>query len=338
MLPEELKQYKMIRQPYRITMAKWDFTAVQKRILTKVISMLQKEISLVATGTQVGQLEIFAESNESIKLIFLLKDIVKNENNHSRVKDALQELRNLNVQIILPATNSRKSKQPEQETILTGLIERAVLTKYSRTVSIIIHRATAQELVKTANGLTKYAEDIMYLTNSTYTQKLYELISHWKDLSAYTITPDKFREHFFLTDKYPQIKDLIRRVIKPAEKELKEIADIYFVFKPTIKSGRITLFNFEIIHKQQLYEEASKQIQLRNYNIYLLQRHFGFQEKHIQSIDYILSASNITAAVAKKILDIDDFIQTKRQLPEKAIKNIPEYVIHALKNEFGKDG
>ena len=274
MLPKELPQYKMIRQPYRITMANWDYTAVQKRILTKMISILQKEISLVATGIPIGQLEIFTESNDSVTLIFLLKDILKKDNNHSSVKRALQELRNLNIQITLPATNSKTSKKPEQKTILTGLIERAVLTKYSREVTIIIHRLTAQELVKAANGLTKYAEEIMYLTNSSYTQRLYELISHWKDLNVYSITPDKFREHFFLTDKYPQLKDLIRRVIKPAEIELKEIADIYFVFKPIIKSRRITLFNFVIIHKQKLYEEASKQNKLQNNNRELLKKAF----------------------------------------------------------------
>lgn len=36
--------YTMIRQPYCITMAKWDYTVVQKRNITLIISSLQKEV------------------------------------------------------------------------------------------------------------------------------------------------------------------------------------------------------------------------------------------------------------------------------------------------------
>ena len=331
---EEVLNYKIIRQPYRITMAKWDFTVTQKRILTKLISLLQKEISLVAKGMPIGQLEIFSNVDDSIKLTFSLNDIVKNSNNYTHVKKTLQELRNFDVQIVLPATKSKTSKKPEVETILTGLIERAVLTKHSRNVTVIIHKATAQELVKATNGLTQFAEEVMYRTDNSYTQKLYELISHWKDKEVFSISPDDFREKLSLTDKYPLIKDLIRRIIKPAEVELKEIADVFFIFNTSTTGRKITKFNFVIKHKKTLHQDELNQIRLRDDNIHLLKAHLGFRSDHIDSIADILYSNDLIGELRNKIIELYAYVQEAARTPQTAIKKVPEYIIRSLKNEF----
>jgi len=331
---EDSLKYKIIRQPYRITMARWDFTVTQKRILTKIISSLQKEISLIENDVPYGQLEIFSKPGDSVTLSISLNDMVKDSNNYSNSKKALQELRKLDVQIVLPATKSRTSQKPEQETILTGLIERAILIKNSRNVIIIMHRATAQELVKVSNGLTQFAEEVMYLTSNRYTQKLYEMISHWKDKEILSITPNDFRVRFLLEDKYPEIKDLIRRVIKPAESELKKIADVFFVFSTTTTGRKITKFNFAIKNRKILQQQEEAQQKLRNDNIHLLRTHFRFSEEHINSIAEILSRNDILFSLRDKIVELYSYVQEVNRHPNNAIRKIPEYVIQSLKNEY----
>lgn len=331
---KEILSYKIIRQPYRITMARWDFTVTQKRILTKIISMLQQEISFMAKGASVKQLELFSTSDDSIKLQFSLNDIVKASNNYAHVKAALQGLRSIDVQIVLPATKSKTSGKPGEETVLTGLIERAILTRHSRSVSIVIHKATAAELINAANGLTRFAEEVMYLTDNSYTQKLYEMISHWKDQEVFTISPDDFREKLSLKNKYPQLKDLIRRVVKSAEKELKEIADVYFVFKPSVSGRRITKFNFIIKHRKVDLEILAKADQLRNDSIYLLKTHLFFNEQHLEQIYYILSNDHFLSLLRVKIIEISNYITDVRNYPDRAIKDIPKYVIKSLISSF----
>src|SRR5664279_1882440 len=200
-----IERYSLIRQPYRITMARWDFSVLQKRILTKIISKLQKEISLLQNGLVFEQLDLFKNSNndaDAIKLTFLLSEFVKDGNNYAQFKKAINQLRAFNIEIIkivLPAVKSKKAKKPEEELILTGLIEMAVIKKYARDITISLHKATAMELVKVANGLTVFAEEVMYETNNKYTQKIYELICQWKDIGVYTLTV---------------AKDLIKKIIR----------------------------------------------------------------------------------------------------------------------------
>ncbi|MGI4806461.1 MAG: hypothetical protein ACRYFL_16955, partial [Janthinobacterium lividum] len=135
-------------------------------------------------------------------------------------------------------------------------------------------------------------------------------------------------------DKYPQIKDLIRRVIRPAEMELKEIADVFFVFNTSSTGRKITKFNFVIKHKKTLHEDELNQIRLRDDNIHLLKAHLGFRPEHIQAVAEILSRNDLIGSLRNKIIELHTFIQEAGQTPKTAIKKIPEYVIQSLKNQF----
>jgi len=324
--------YTMIRQPYRITMARWDFTPVQKRILTKIVSVLQKEITLVEKGLPFGQLDLF-QKGDTVELELQLGDLVKNGNNYAHVKKALQDLRKLDVQIELPPVISKKSKMPEDDLIITGLIERALIRKNARTVKIYMHRATAKELVMTSHGLTVYAEDVMFLTDNSYTQKIYEIISHWKDKDSYCITPDDFRKKLSLESKYPQLKDLIRRVIKPAEVELKEIGDIYFEFSTTKSGVKITKFNFIIKHRKTLHEEEVHLIKLREDTVNLLRQHFKFKDEHFAEIQFLLHDLKRIQALRAKITDLVRIIQERNSTSDKIV-SVPKWTVASLLNEF----
>jgi hypothetical protein len=326
--------YKIIRQPYRITMARWSYTVIQKRILTKIISKLQKEIALLEKGFSIGQLDLFANNTDSIELIFLLNELVKNSNNYSIVKKALQQLRSLDIEIILPAVRGYKSKQPEQELILTGLIERAVIQKNKRTVRISMHRATAKELIKISNGLTYFAEDVMYLTDNTYTQKIYELLSHWKDKEVYSISEADFRKKMNLEDKYPSMKALIQWVIKPAGKELLAIGDIYFDFRPSKKGNTITQLNFIIKHRKTVAAEDLHLLKLKEASITMLRLHFHFKQEHFSEIQLILATPGWMPTLYSKIMELWLKLKANSSSGGKKITNLPQWTIACLLHEF----
>lgn len=338
-----IESYSLIRQPYRITMARWDFSVLQKRILTKIISRLQKEISLLERGVEFGKLELFkkpSDDSDTIKLKFLLSEFVRDGNNYAQFRKAINQLRAFNVeivQIVLPAVKSKKAKKPEEELILTGLIERAVIKRYARDITISLHKATAMELMKAANGLTVFAEDVMYETNNKYTQKLYEIICQWKDIGVYTITIIKFRELLVLENKYRETKDLIKKVIRTSEKELKLIGDVFFDFSVTKRGNIITHFNFIIKTKAILKREMEHQIVVREDTINLLRQYFGFKSYHLKQIEWILKDLNQISGLRRKITELA-LILPERRASCQPIKDIPSWTIASIRNEFEPTG
>jgi plasmid replication initiation protein len=326
---KELK-YKIIRQPYRITMARWNYTVIQKRILTKIIAKLQREMVSLERGIHIGQLDLFKTNNDSVELSFLLNDLVKNSNNYAVVKEALKKLRNIDIEIVLPAVKEKKNKPRDEEIVLTGLIERAVIRKHERTVKITMHKATALELIKVSHGLTYFAEEVMYLSNNSYTQKIYEIICHWKSKDVYTITVDEFRKLVAIEDKYPQTKLLIRDIIKPTQKELLEIGDVYFVFTATKKGNTITAFNFIIKTRFKDAEENRKHILLREDAINILKKGLHFNELQTKEIWKLVSNLETIVKVHGKITSLWVKLFNK----ERVVENIPAWVIASLKNEF----
>ena len=334
------EKYSLIRQPYRITMSMWNYSVWQKRILTKIISRLQRDITLLERGTEFGQLELFKNSNDdTVKLKFLLCDFIKNRNNYAQFKKAINQLRSVNVeivQIVLPAVRSKKAKRPEEEVVLTGLIERAVIKKYARDITISMHKATAMELMKVANGLTVFAEDVMYETNNKYTQKIYEIICQWKDVGVYTLSVEKFRELLVLKNKYVDTKILIRDIIRPVEKELKKIGDVFFDFSSTKRGNIITHFNFIIKTKVLMKKESEHLLIVKEDTINLLRQHFGFKAHHLKQIEDIFKDLNGIAALRSKITELA-IILSDRKISSQPVKDIPAWTIASIKNEFTDD-
>ena len=337
--PGLIENYSLIRQPYRITMSMWNYSVWQKRILTKIISRLQRNITLLERGAEFGQLELFKSSDDdTVRLKFLLTDFIKDGNNYAQFKKALNQLRSVNVEIariVLPAVKSRKAKKPEEELILTGLIERAVIKKYAREITITMHKVTAMELMKVANGLTVFAEDVMYKTNNKYTQKIYEMICQWKDIGVYVLTISKFKELLVLGNSYPEPKELIRRVIRPAEKELKLIGDVFFDLSVTKNGRAITHLNFIIKTKSSLRNEQDYYFRVKEDTLHLLRQHFGFKQPHIDQIEALLENFNNLPAFRTKITDLSLKL-SERKRNGSSVQNIPEWVIASLKNEFRK--
>lgn len=332
-----VENYSLIRQPYRITMSMWNYSVWQKRILTKIISRLQRDITLLERGVEFGQLELFKNSNDdTVRLTFLLSDFIKNSNNYAQFKKAINQLRSVNVEIvriILPAVKSRKAKKPEEEVVLTGLIERAVIKKYARNITISMHKATAMELMKVANGLTVFAEDVMYETNNKYTQKIYEIICQWKDIGVYTLAITKFRELLALKDKYRDTKLLVRDIIRPVEKELKKIGDVFFDFSETKKANVITHFNFIIKTKVLMKKESEHLLIVKEDTINLLRQHFGFKGHHLKQIEWILNEPGNIPTLRGKITELSLKL-ADRKLNGQSIKDIPAWTIAGIRNEF----
>lgn len=330
----EFPKYNIIRQPWRITMARWNYTVIEKRILTKIMSKLQREISAVQKGVPIEALSIF-NGNDTVQLSFPLNDLVDNHNNYAIVKQALRKLRGIDVsiKIELPEVKGKKHKKAVEKTVLTGLIERAEVQKYERTVRIRLHTLVAFELVNVFNGLTYLAEDVMYLTNNSHTQKIYEILSHWKDKEVFSLSVTDFREKLCLENKYAEIKDLIKWVIRPAEKELTAIGDIFFSFTPSKQGRKITGLNFIIRHRKKLDEENLLFEKIKEDTIQLLREKFGLRQEHFSQLSPLLQTKQQVTIIRDKIVQLSLSRQEKVKNGEK-ITSLANWTTVSILNVF----
>ena len=86
---------------------------------------------------------------------------------------------------------------------------------------------------------------------SGYAIRLYELLMQFNSTKQRSISVEDFRSLFQLNDKYPLFRDLNKRVIKPAVKEINASSNLD-IFYSTKKQGReIVTLQFDFQEKKQ---------------------------------------------------------------------------------------
>lgn len=87
---------------------------------------------------------------------------------------------------------------------------------------------------------------------SAHSIRLYELLMKFNATGERVIYLDDFKAALGISDKYPQYRDLAKRVIKPSIEELNQRSDLVIKFE-TIKKGRsIAALSFEFKQSAQL--------------------------------------------------------------------------------------
>lgn len=88
--------------------------------------------------------------------------------------------------------------------------------------------------------------------SSFYAIRLYELMSQFLKLSQRECTLNQLRQMLDLGDKYQDVKDMRRRVLDPALKELNASTDLTVMAEPRRAGRKIVGFSFTIKKDDQL--------------------------------------------------------------------------------------
>ena len=305
---QELATSKEITQSYLTTTAKYNFSVNEKRILYKIIEHTQYFLK----GEKLNKkINIFEKLDENIcKIQLPIADCFPTDNgNYVIVKDALKSLQSKTIEFEIKSRNG-------YYWAFGGLIfsptfnEKGVMTFY-------MQNNVLETMYNFAGGYRQFNLDIAMGLSSVYSMRLYELIAG-QDTSQqpkhYKI--ETLRDMFKLNGdgenqqpKYPLIGDFLKRVIKPAQKELKEKADWYFEYEPVKKGRKIVQLVFWIYRNEKNTNQET-------------------ERKTIQSLTSIeWDVSPAIQNVLKNHFNIDrTSIKTNRDLFEKLHKKYPNDV------------
>jgi plasmid replication initiation protein len=133
-----------------------------------------------------------------------------------------------------------------------------------------------------------------------------------------------------IEDKYPHTKDIIKHIIRPAEKELKEIGDIFFDFSPTKTGKTITHLNFAIKHRKTVCQDEQNNLRLKEQLVNILRIRFGFKEEQFRQIMPILENPLNLRPLNLKVAELWQILDEKRE----SIIHPPQWTVASLLNVF----
>lgn len=324
-----------LKQSNLVTLMAGDFKTIQLRVIISVIEKLQDAIeksilyfNQYGTSIPCEQLSLFEDNKDKLVLNIAFKDLGVNPEQYAEVKATVKKLISIPVEF-----DVKDPETGEDGWLLTGLFTKAYIPKtpYARCFTLEMNKEVAGAFLNVDKGFTRYIKEIAYKAQSRYTVRMYMLISSWKERGGFSIYTDKFRKFLKLEDKYPNFKDLYRRIIKPVYDDLFENADCWFEMAEVYRNETDTQpykLNFKVI-KSALSKKERDMLSSQKENIFnMCSRHFGMKEGQINEILEKVTLENYLRVVNKMV-----FLCEYLKDHWKTINSIPEYCQAALLRE-----
>lgn len=319
-----------LKQSNIITLMSYDFKTIQIRVLITLIEKIQSAIEeSIIRRVSYQQLSLFQEFENSEKLLFTIKykDLEISADQYPDVRMALKQL------ATIPVEFDTKDPMTGADSWAVAGLFKAYIPKgsHNKTFTLEIDKEVAKNFVNVDKGFTKFIKEIAFSTQSKYTVRMYMLISSWKDKGGFSIKTEKFRKWLRLENKYPNFKDLYKRIIRPVYEELFEKANCWFEMAEVYKEGddkEPYKLNFKVI-KSALSPKEEEQLnaqitQIKNLSF----RYLHMEDKHFQKIIPLINLSN-SINVVTKVMDLIKYVEKHR----KNINSIPDYCTQALLKE-----
>lgn len=312
-------------QSYILTTAKYDYTAYEKRILYRIVELMQE----LTEGKKLNQkysvqTNLFGDVDIQMPVSAFLKD--ENDQNYGIAKKALKSL------------NSKQIEYEDDKAWrLFNLIERPVIDKRGY-VTFRLHPLIASVFLDFSKGFRKYELKTAMQFESVYAMRFYELMSGQTRPLTYLIDDLKIR--FKLDDKYKYVKDFIKYVINVAKKELDEKSPYSFEYQINKQGKKFHSITFypkykpeyrdELLEQKELQKQLSLGWDLSRETIQYLKEVYLFDTKEISQHRELIKQ-------AEKDLDILVVLAKAKRYAETA-KNPKGYVVSVLKKELSKLG
>lgn len=314
----------IIIQPNRITNTIFNgFTLIQHRVITAIMLLLQEAVKESMKNKDYRQLNLFSSFQESIVVKLSLKEITKDPAAYRDIKQAVTRMAKIDVKIPEYDQNGKLYH------IIGNLFTAKIPDKadYKNFILIKIDKTVAHHLVYinkdkfgNPNQFTKYIYEIAQKSASVYSLLLYKFISSWKKKGGVTISYKELRELLCLeNDNYKEFRYFKKRILLPAQIELKKNADCWFNcdeigFKTTKKINdeqKEIYLNFKIITKE--HEENTLLKRRKCYD--MLTTHFKFKNSDLQEISHILENEKIEInTIFNKIIEIAESISKNKKI------------------------
>ena len=217
-----------VTQSYLITSARYNFSVYEKRILYRIVELIQAELKGKPLGKGIKIHPNLFDDKEitmPISSFFLREE----ENSYNRLRKAFKSLAERAVEQIL---------ETEKGKVVVGypVIQHYRIPLFKGAVRFRITRELYDSLMNFAKGYSQYELQTAFSFRSQYTMRLYELTCKQKKEMIYSI--EKLKKMFVLENRYKQGSDFVKKVIAPAQRELESSSSSYYFTYEAVKTSR----------------------------------------------------------------------------------------------------
>jgi hypothetical protein len=312
-------------QSYIITSARYDFNVYEKRILYRIIEMIQYLIEGKKLNANYSIDEnLFGDRRFTMPIAAFLAG--EEDNNYNRAKEALRKL-------------EEKKFEYEDDELWTviHIIEKVRIKKRDSYVIFEVRKELYEAFMNFSKGFRRFELKTTMMFTSVYAMRFYELISGKDNPVRYDYEALKLL--FGLQDKYSRINDFTKDVIEIAKKELDAKSPYTFRYRPYKHGRKIAGWIFTPIYQPHLRDkqlerkELQKQVSLswdlpREVRIYLRDSYLFLDEEIKRNIDVF------KAMHARK--NLLEWLAGSVKSRALRAKNPKGYLINAMKKEINK--
>lgn len=233
----------IIKQPYAITTSCRNLSVPEERIFKVVIRNLQNNLTFG---------EIIQKKEDYVLKVAAKSLLPEGSKNYSKLYQALDSIPKKRIQI----------KLKNGDRIFTGLILQAFFCEKRDNIEITLSKYLMPILLGLSRGYTQFSFKNSFNLSSAYSTRIYEVLCHWvngsKKITNIFWSFHDLQDMLMLSKSYLRAGTIEQKVLKPAMKELKSKADVWFSIESKIKEGRKVIgWNIKI-HKKKEIEKPPK--------------------------------------------------------------------------------
>ena len=331
-------------QPTAVTFMRYNYTLIQSKIFVRIIGALQENIQeaiynhynkISTENTLFSSSDFLDESDpSSILLKIPMNSFGVHRNQYRQLKEALKMLVTIPVEI--PVRDKNQKIWREFDNLCSVRLPESGRVD---NVYIKIKKTTATMLLNMEFGFTKFLQYTILSATNAYTPRFCLYLSAFAEEGGCTVKMESLRRYLRLENSYSEFKDFVKRVIVPAQKEMKEMAhngkaDFYFEYDKQYapgkrKAGEPDNLVFKIINTYSLSSQMQGGLELkkRQVNDLLRGSYILMDEKMATEISNLITIEN-HLPVLEKISQLVEFFAK----PDCNVIHKGKYVYSTIKN------
>lgn len=241
----------ILRQDNRITMARYELSLIEKRVMYYVLKEIRKQFVLDDSG----QRDLFNDLIVTMDSSQLTKEVYPDQ--PKRVKEALKNLRLRSFEY----DNGEPEDSEEHHWFEVGFINWSQWNKGGK-IEVQISKIILPFYVELTSQYTEYSLLVAMSLKSKWSQRMYELCAQWRSAGGFQISLKDLREMFKLEDNYSMYASFKNKVLDVAQKEIKSLydkgqCDLYFNYGEKKEGRSVVSLSFKIVVANNPQSELS---------------------------------------------------------------------------------